>query len=136
VSLLLLDTTFLVDAERGGLDIDSAIDDGDDVAVDAVSVVEMLVGVELASARHRPRRQAFVDDLVSSTPIVPYDLSVAGEHAKLLAAVKVEGRPRGAHDLIIAATARATGRKVITADPGAFDGLPGVSIHTHRSTAG
>ena len=107
MSLVLLDTTFLVDAERDGLELEAAINDEDDVALAAISVAEMLVGVELAATKHRPRREAFVDDLVSSVPIVPYDLSVAGDHASLLAAVKVAGRPRGAHDLIIAATARA-----------------------------
>jgi len=132
MSLVLLDTTFLIDAERSGLQLEAAIDDEDDVAVAAVSVAEILVGVELASSKHRPRREAFVGDVVSSIPIVPYDLSVAGEHAKLLAAVKLAGRPRGAHDLIIAATARATNRKVITADPEAFHELPGVEVRPHR----
>lgn len=132
MSLVLLDTTFLIDAERDGVELDAVIDDEDDVAVAAVSVAEMLVGVELASAEYRPRREAFVGDVVSSIPIVPYDLSVAGEHAKLLAAVKLAGRPRGAHDLIIAATARATSRRVITADPEAFHGLPDVDVDTHR----
>lgn len=132
MSLLLLDTTFLIDAERGGLELDAAIDDEDDVAIAAVSIAEMLVGVELASARYRPRREAFVEDVVSSIPIVPYDLSIASHHAKLLAAVKKAGRPRGAHDLIIAATARSTSRKVVTADPAAFSDLPGVDVHAHR----
>lgn len=132
MSLVLLDTTFLIDTERGGVDLDAVIDDEDDVAVAAVSVAEILVGVELASDQYRPRREAFVGDVISSIPIVPYDLSVAGEHAKLLAAVKLAGRPRGAHDLIIAATARATSRRVITADPEAFHELPGVDVDTHR----
>lgn len=132
MSLVLLDTTFLIDVERDEIELDSVIEDEDDVAVAAVSVAEILVGVELASAKHRPEREAFVSDVVSSIPIVPYDLSVAGEHAKLLAAVKVAGRPRGAHDLIIAATARATGRKVVTADPDAFQELPGVDVRPHR----
>ena len=30
MSLLLLDTTFLIDAERQGIDLDDAIDDDDD----------------------------------------------------------------------------------------------------------
>ena len=38
MSLLLLDTTFLIDAERGGVDLDDAIDDADDVAIAAVTV--------------------------------------------------------------------------------------------------
>ena len=35
------------------------------------------------------------------------------------------GRPRGAHDLIIAATAAAAGRTVVSADRRAFDGRGG-----------
>jgi len=35
-------------------------------------------------------------------------------------------------DLIIAATARATRRRVVSADPAAFAGLPGVSCSFHR----
>lgn len=132
MSRVLLDTTFLIDTERDGRGLDALIDDEDDVAVAAVSVAEMLVGVELAPAKYRPGREAFVNDVVSSIPIVPYDLSVAGEHAKLLAAVKLAGRPRGAHDLIIAATARATSRRVVTADPEAFHELPGVDVRSHR----
>jgi tRNA(fMet)-specific endonuclease VapC len=132
VSVLLLDTTFLVDAEREHADLDGVLDDEDDVAVAAITVAELLVGVELASASHRDKREAFVEDLMSSLPVIPYDLSIAQEHAKLLAAVKRAGRPRGAHDLMIAATARATKRAVVTADPSAFDDLPGVEVHSHR----
>jgi tRNA(fMet)-specific endonuclease VapC len=65
----------LVDAERGGFDLDVVIDDEDDVAVAAMTVAEMLVGVELASSRYRPQRESFVADVVSSIPIVPYDFS-------------------------------------------------------------
>jgi tRNA(fMet)-specific endonuclease VapC len=132
VSLVLLDTTFLIDAEREQIDLDDVLDDEDDVAVAAITVAELLVGVELASASHRDPRSAFVDDLIRSLPVIPYDLSIAQEHARLLAAVKRAGRPRGAHDLVIAATARATKRAVVTADPSAFDDLPGVEVHSHR----
>ncbi len=49
--------------------------------------------------------------------------------AELLAHARRTGRPRGAHDLVIAATASATRRIVLSADAGAFADLPGV---THR----
>ncbi|MCI0678078.1 MAG: PIN domain-containing protein [Actinobacteria bacterium] len=133
MSLALLDTTFLIDAERDQTALDAVLGDEDDVAVAAITVAELLVGVELASPRHREQRKAFVEDLVGSLPVIPYDLSIAQEHARLLAAVKRAGRPRGAHDLMIAATARATQRVVITADPGAFDGLPGVEVRSLRA---
>jgi tRNA(fMet)-specific endonuclease VapC len=132
MSLLLLDTTFLIDAERGGVDLDDAIDDDDDVAIAAVTVAELLVGVKLASASRRKARQAYVDEIIESLPIIAYDRNVAVEHAGLLVAVHGQGRPRGAHDLLIAATARAGDRMIVTADENAFADLPGVTTISHR----
>lgn len=130
--LLLLDTTFLVDAERGGVPLEAVIGDDDDVAIAAVTLAEMLVGVRLAAGSRRAGRQAFLDDLVGTVPVIGYDETVAAEHAELLVAVRRSGRPRGAHDLIIAATARAAHRALVTADRAAFDGLPGVETVGHR----
>lgn len=65
------------------------VDEADDVAVAAITVAELKVGVQLAKGR---RREA-----------------------------------RGAHDLIIAATARARERRVVSLHQTGFGGLPGVS---------
>lgn len=132
MSLVLLDTTFLVDAERDSGDLDAVLSDEDDVAIAAITVAELLVGVELASPSHRDRRRTLVEDVVTSLPVIPYDLGIAREHALLLTTVKRAGRPRGAHDLFIAATARATQRAVVTADASAFEDLPGVEVRSHR----
>lgn len=132
MTLLLLDTTFLIDAERGTAHLDDVIGDDDDVAIAAITLAELTVGVQLAAARHRSRRQSYVDEIAASIPILPYDESVAVQHANLLVAVRRAGRSRGAHDLIIAATAAATGRTVVSADRRAFGGLPGVSAIDHR----
>lgn len=131
--IVLLDTTFLIDAEREAGDLDAIIDNDDDVAIAAITVAELLVGVELASPVNREAREVYVDEVVASIPIIPYDRDVAVEHARLLVAVRQAGRQRGAHDLLIAATARASNRTVITADETAFDDLPGVTFETHRS---
>ena len=132
MSLLLLDTSFLIDAERGEVALDDAIEDDDDVAVAAVTVAELLVGVRLASGRRRATRQAYVDEMLASLPVLAYDRQVAVEHAELLVAVREQGRPRGAHDLLIAATARAADRTIVTADQEAFSDLPGVATVMHR----
>ena len=131
VSQLLFDTTFLIDAERGGSDLDGLVDDDDDVAIAAITVAELRVGALLADKRRRATRSAYVDDVTSTLPVLDYDLDVAEAHAVLLAAVREQARPRGAHDLLIAATARAAGRIVITADADAFIDLPGVAVRTH-----
>jgi tRNA(fMet)-specific endonuclease VapC len=129
---LILDTTFLVDAERSDGDLDAAIEDDDDVAVAAVSIAELRVGVLLANDQRRPWRAAYLEDLLTTVPVLPYDLDVAEAHAELLVAVQAQGRPRGAHDLIIAATAKATRRVVVTADVTAFADLPGIVVGAHR----
>lgn len=132
MSLLLFDTTFLIDAERGDEEIDRLIADEDDVAIAAITAAELLVGVELASSEHKAARRRFVDAIIESIPVLNYDLSVAAAHAALLVAVRATGRPRGAHDLIIAATARATKRTMVSAGLSAFADLPGVAVVGHR----
>ncbi|HEX3867837.1 MAG TPA: PIN domain-containing protein, partial [Gemmatimonadaceae bacterium] len=121
MTLVLLDTTFLVDAERDDSALDRVIADDDDVAIAAITVAELLVGVEMAnSKRRRATRETFVFSVLEAVPVVTYDERIARSHAELLVAARRAGRPRGAHDLIIAATAHATGRTVVTADASAF----------------
>jgi tRNA(fMet)-specific endonuclease VapC len=133
VTLLLLDTNFLIDAERTDAALEAVIDDDDDVAIAAVTLAELLVGVEMADTkRRRVARQAFVNDVLEAVPVITYDEEIARVHAELLVAVRRIGRPRGAHDLIIAATARATARTVLTGDGSAFADLPGVALRTTR----
>lgn len=114
--------------ERRGGTLEELIDDEDDVAVAAITAAELLVGVELARGRRRTRRQEHVDGLLKLVSVESYDLEIARSHATLLAWVRRQGRPRGAHDLIIAATAAARSRHVVTTDENAFVDLPGVSV--------
>ena len=124
---MILDTTVVVAGERGQLQLDAIVADDDDVAIAAVTAAELLVGVELAGEAHRSRRQQLVDAVLASIPIEDYDLDVARSHALLLAHTRRSGRRRGAHDLVIAATALARGRIVVTADQRGFADLPGVA---------
>lgn len=132
LSRLLLDTTFLVDADRAGDSLDEAISDDDDVAIAAITVAELRVGVLLSTGKSRSARQVFFDDVLENIPVLDYDQVVAEAHAELLVHVRRQGTPRGAHDLIIGATAKAVDRTILSADSTAFDGLPGVHVRTHR----
>lgn len=102
--------------------------DADEGAIAAVTVGELLLGVELSGPSQRPRRMAYVDAVIETIPIEDYDLDVARAHAALLSATRRSGRPRSAHDLIIAATATARERTVVTADRSGFESLPGVDV--------
>lgn len=98
------------------------------MVIAAITAAELLVGVELSEGKSRQRRHTFVEDLLATIPIEPYDLDVARTHASLLAHTRRSGRPRGAHDLLIAATALTQGRMVVSADPSGFEDLPGLAL--------
>jgi tRNA(fMet)-specific endonuclease VapC len=126
---LLLDTSILVAAERGEADLDELIEDDEgDLGIAAITLAELLLGVELGRGRERARRRAFVDDVRGAFSVVAYDERTAEHHAALLAHTRRAGLPRGGHDAIIAATARATGRVIVTRDRRGFEGLPGVRL--------
>lgn len=125
---MILDTTVLVDAERGGDSLADVIDDGDDVAVAAITVAELKVGVQMAKGGRRDKRERYVASILDAVSVEPYKLDVAEAHAALLAHVRRSGTPRAAHDLIIAATARARERQVVSLDLSGFAELPEVSI--------
>lgn len=125
---LILDTTVLIDAERDGVELDHLVDDEDAVSIAAVTYAELLHGVEMADGRRRQQRQEFVAAVATDVPIVAYDRRVAATHATLLASVQRAGRPRGAHDLLVAATAATYDLTVVTSDPSGFEDLPGVTV--------
>jgi tRNA(fMet)-specific endonuclease VapC len=131
VARLILDTSLLVEAERGGIaPLVEAIGDEDDVAVATITAAELLVGVELADGKRRAARREFLESLLDAIAVEDYDLDVAAAHAALLAHTRRSGQPRGAHDLIIAATARARDREVVSADLTGFANLPGVKLRS------
>lgn len=59
ITTFLIDT-FLINAERAEGDLDSLVDDEDDVAVAAVTTAELRVGALLAHERRRESRACFV----------------------------------------------------------------------------
>jgi tRNA(fMet)-specific endonuclease VapC len=128
VARLILDSTLIIAAERASKVLNQLISDEDDVAIAAVTAAELLVGVELADDARRASRVAFVRSVLDTIPVEDYDLDVARAHARLLAHTRRTGRPRGAHDLMIAATAIARERIVVSADVAAFHDLPDVAV--------
>ncbi len=124
---LILDTGILIAIERGDLNVADVLRPDDDVAIAAVTVTELRVGIHLADSTRRAEREASVQRVVDRFPVEPYTLDTTDSHAGLLAHCKKTGTPRGAMDLIIAATAAATSRAILTRDEKAgFDTLPGV----------
>lgn len=124
---LIFDTDVIIKAERGTVDLRSVVGNDDDVVIAAITVVELTAGIELADDQHRTGRSEFVDRILATIPIELYDFSIAQTHGRLLAHAHRNGSRRGAHDLIVAATAAATRRTLVTTGRSArFSDLPGV----------
>lgn len=124
---LIIDTGVLVASERGRTGLMEVVGEDDDLVIAAITVAELRTGIELATERHRAARAEFLVKVLETLPVEPYDLATAEVHGRLLAHVHRSGARRGAHDLMIAATAVATRRIVLTTDRSAnFHDLPGV----------
>ena len=125
---LILDTGVLVAAVRGR----ATVPDDADVAIPAIVIAEYLAGVHLdRDAGRQAAQRAFLDEVLAVIPVHAYDRSVAEHHAALLAYTARQGQRRGPHDLIVAATGRATGRTILTTDQHArFSELPDVNART------
>ena len=129
---LIFDTSVIIAAERGQLDLHAVVGDGDP-AIAGITATEILVGVERSTAQRRDLRALRAEDLLSVFPIEGYTLDVARMHALLITHTRQAGRPRGSFDLIIAATAGATGRVLVSTDAAAdFSDLPGVKAEVVR----
>jgi tRNA(fMet)-specific endonuclease VapC len=123
---IILDSGVLIAIERGTLDVDVILG-ADDAAIATITAMELHVGVERADDAHKQARAVHVEALLSSLPIEAYDLGVARVHARLAVEAMSKGRPRSAYDMMIAATAAATNRILLTTDANAgFDQLTGV----------
>lgn len=124
---LIVDTNALIQLDRHGECV-TGISKADDIAIAAVTLAELRHGVLAADPARRPARAQFVRDVEEAIEVLPYTRSTAAEHAALLDHVRRSGKLRGAHDLIIAAHARQTGRQVASLDVKArFSDLPGVA---------
>lgn len=125
---LILDTNALIELDRHAEHV-AGISEADDIAIAAVTLAELRHGALAADTARREAREQFIQDVEETIEVLPYTRSTAAEHATLLDHVRRSGKPRGAHDLIIAAHARQTGRQVVTLDVKArFTDLPGVGI--------
>jgi tRNA(fMet)-specific endonuclease VapC len=128
---LQIDTSVLIAWERRDLfpaDLIKVLPN-EPTGISSVTASELLIGVHRASTEQlQLRRLAYVEAVFAQFPTLAFDLVVARAHAGLSAAITAVGRPIGAHDLIIAATAIANGYDILTDNPRDFERVPGLVV--------
>ncbi len=128
---LILDTSVLIAVERGTLDPDRLAHgrEDTDVGMSAITVAELLHGVHRAdSEARRLRREAYVERLIASLMVFPFDLTTARIYSRLWAGLARKGVSLGAHDLMIGATALALGYSVATMDLRDYPRIEGLTL--------
>lgn len=127
---LIIDTNVFVQWERTGHAIDfSRWTDYGEAAISVITASELLVGVHRADTDlRRQRRSAFVEAILAQLPIVDFTTEVARVHAELFATLATQGQMIGAHDLIIAATAKRFDSAVLTDNAAEFRRVPSLEV--------
>ncbi|MEO8631978.1 MAG: PIN domain-containing protein [Chloroflexota bacterium] len=122
--VVLLDTSFLIEVERGR----RTMSESDDVAIAAITASELIHGVMQATPAHRARREAFVEHILGSLPIIGFTLPVARTYARIWVDAVRAGRSPGAHDLMVAATALTLDYPLRTLNRRDFARIPGLQL--------
>jgi tRNA(fMet)-specific endonuclease VapC len=129
--LLVVDTSVLVATERGGLPLDTLhqIRPGARPVASAITVSELLHGCHRAQPEpRRLSREQFIAALLSELEVLPFDLAVAREHARIWARLAERGEIIGPYDLIIAATAVAYSSPLATLNFKEFQKIKGLEV--------
>ncbi len=107
---LMVDTNVFILFERRAAAVDVSLwEPSEDVFISVVTVSELLMGVHRAdNETRRNRRSAFVEAIIAGIGALEFTIEVARLHADMAADLARRGEMIGAHDLIIAATARTT----------------------------
>jgi tRNA(fMet)-specific endonuclease VapC len=129
---VVVDSSVLIDLERGGRSPRSLLQLAeDDFAISAVTASELMFGLHRATtAAQRRRREAFLNEALAILPVLPFDLAVAREHARIWAELATMGQPIGARDSMIAATALAHRDSLLTGNMSEFSRVAGLEVFT------
>jgi len=134
---VLIDASVLIDWERGRRDLDARLAGREEEPffLSMITVSELLHGVHRAGDRtRRAHRSAFVEAVIDRFPLLAVDLPTARAHAELWAELAASGGLIGAHDLWLAAAARAHGLVLATANARDFDRVPGLDVENWSGT--
>ena len=128
---MILDSTFihdLVRKEQVAIDeLEALIDAGTRVALSAIIVFEVGVGLRGPGAQYRGEFDAVVADL----DVVPLDSAAAHCALEVQRDLYDQGKAIGARDVLIAGTALDRGEDVLTRNVGEFERVEGITVETY-----
>lgn len=129
----LLDTSVLVDLDRGGVgDRAARLDEEGTHGISTVTVTELQLGVNKRypeGSESRARASDAIARLLARFEQFPVTRAVATRAADIIAHLQDAGTPlNDLHDVYVAATAQQEQLPVLTANVGDFDRIPNVRV--------
>lgn len=127
---IILDADVIIRGERGIFDLKNwlSANTTESFELAAITIAELWHGVERATGAHRIRREKYLQNLVSSLPIIPYTEEIAYEHARIWAQLEAAGNMIDQYDLIVAATALHRGSDVASYNRKHFSLISGLKV--------
>lgn len=132
---LILDSSVLIAAERKGKNAKQALMEialqvaGEDVAVSAVTLLEMAHGAARANtAERKAKRDEFLRELIAAVPVHPVTVAVALRAGRIDGEANARGIQVPLADLLIGVTALDLGYQVATANERHFKMIPGLTV--------
>ncbi len=129
----LLDTNVCVDYLTGRFpQVIERIQDAspEELAVSSIVAAELRYGAD--KSQHSARNHTRLDVLLGDLRCLDFDLAAARSYGSLRAALERRGRPIGAHDMLIAAHALATGLILVTDNLREFARVPRLACENWR----
>ena len=101
------------------------------VAISAISVLEIRYGFELNAAANRRYGNSF-QKLIETARVIPFERKAAETAASIRAQLKQRGTPIGAWDLLVGATASVHGCILVTSNTREFERIEGLILEDWR----
>lgn len=131
----LLDTCVISDFIKGDVGTTTRLKQTPpiDIAISAITVMELRYGLALNPQRVQKIEPA-IASLLSSVTVLPFGTVEAEQAAQIRAALKSQGQPIGAYDVLIAATALQLRLIMVTANQREFKRIPGLQTENWRQS--
>lgn len=128
---IVLDTSILIAYERQAIDVDLFVEKRrqEAVGISVITAAELLHGVHRADTpARRMKRTAYVEKLLNSLTVYPFDMATARTYAELWATLQRRGLRVGVHDVMIAATALSLGFSIVTLNLRDYEKIDGLTV--------
>lgn len=131
----LLDTCVISDFIKGEVGTQARIKQTPpaDIAISVITLMELRYGLQLNPQRAQ-KIEPVMASFLSSVTMLSFDVSESEKAAEIRAMLKTQGRPIGAYDVLIAATALQHQLIMVTANQREFVRVPGLATENWRQT--